>query len=474
MRQGPSHIVWWRSLYLRIGANFVLFVLGITFAQGLLWVSMSRRQAHDLRSSPNAAAMHMALGLSEQLQRGERLDLPGLHRERYPEWPNVYVVTRSDVRASGAVALDPEVVKTARLMMDPTITADQLDARPHGPVVMAPLRFNNTLHGLVVIPPPGGNIFVGLMKFVSPHGVFLLLTATTLAAFVIFGPARRKLAGLEAAAERMRQGDLQARAPEDGGDEIALVARAFNRMGDELAHRDEQLRRVDALRRQMLADVGHELRTPLTAMRGFVETLQMPGVADDPQRRQRYFATITRETTRLERIVSDLLDVARLEGGVAEFEFRLFDVQRLFEQVARRHEQAAHAQGIKLGIDVDVDADQVMGDPHRLEQAIENLVANAIRHSTTGGRVVMQAAIVEGRVRLSVRDTGPGIPADHLAHVFDRFYKADPSRAATVEGSGLGLSIVKAIVERHGGQVSVSSQPGDTCFTILLPADASA
>jgi len=469
----PAHVVWWRSLYLRIGVNFVLFVLGITFAQGLIWLYMSRQQAQDLRSSPNAAAMHMALTMSEQLQRGEQPDLPRLQRERYPDWPDVYVVTRTTVMASSDVSLDPEIVKTARLMMDPTVTIRELDARPHGRVVMAPLRANDSIYGLVVIPPPRGNIFFGVKRFVSPQGVLLLLTATTLAAFVIFGPARRKLSALEAAAERMRQGDLQARAPDDGGDEIAHVARAFNRMGDEIAQRDEELRRVDALRRQMLADVSHELRTPLTAVRGFIETLQMPGVADDPTRRDRYFATITRETTRLERIVSDLLDVARLEGGVAEFEFRLFDVRRLFEQVARRHEQAAQAQGIQLLVEVDADADQVLGDPHRLEQAIENLVANGLRHSPPGGRVVMQATCLEGRIRLSVRDTGPGIPADHLAHVFDRFYKADPSRAATSEGSGLGLSIVKAIVARHGGDVSVSSQPGDTCFSILLPADAS-
>lgn len=474
MTTRSGHVVWWRSLYLRIGVNFVLFVLGISFAQGLIWIWMSRQQAQELRWSPNATAMHMALTMSEQLQRGQPLDLPRLQRERYPDWPNVYVVTRTDVAASSDVALDPEIVKTARLMMDPTITTRQLDARPHGPIVMAPLRANNIVHGLVVIPPPQGNIFLGLMKFVSPQGVFLLLTATTLAAFVIFGPARRKLSALEAAAERMRQGDLQARAPDDGGDEIAHVARAFNRMGDELAERDEALRRVDTLRRQMLADVSHELKTPLTAMRGFIETLQMPGVADDPQRRERYFATITRETTRLERIVADLLDVARLEGGVTDFQFRVFDVPRLFEQVARRHEGAAQARGIQLLREVAAEADQVMGDPHRLEQAIENLVANAMRHTPPGGRVQMQATCVDGRVRLSVRDSGPGIPADHLAHVFERFYKADPSRAATVEGSGLGLSIVKAIVERHGGDVSVSSRPGDTCFMILLPADLTA
>ena len=122
----------------------------------------------------------------------------------------------------------------------------------------------------------------------------------------------------------MREGDLQARAPEEGGDEIALVARAFNRMGEQLAERDDALRQVDLLRRQMLADVSHELKTPLTAMRGFIETLQMPEIAGDEERRTRYFATLERETRRLERIVADLLDVARLENDVTDFEMRVF------------------------------------------------------------------------------------------------------------------------------------------------------
>jgi two-component system sensor histidine kinase BaeS len=302
----------------------------------------------------------------------------------------------------------------------------------------------------------------------------VLLVATVLAAFVIFTPARRKLAALEAAAERMRTGDLRARAPEHGADEIARVARAFNRMGDELAARDEAVRRVDQLRRQMLADVSHELKTPLTGMRGFIETLQMPEIAADPERRARYFSTLSRETTRLERIVSDLLDVARLEHGVAEFETQVLDTRRLFEQVGRRHEHAAAASDIRLLMDVEDGADQISGDPHRLEQALENLVANAMRHAPRGSEVAMLASLVPEGVCLAVRDTGPGIPPEHLDHVFERFYKADPSRAATREGSGLGLSIVKAIVQRHGGEIRVTSRPGHTLFSMILPQDAPA
>ena len=318
---------------------------------------------------------------------------------------------------------------------------------------------------------PRRSLISEVARFLSISGLLVLTASTALASWIIFTPARRKLSALEAAAEQMREGDLKARAPEDGGDEIALVARAFNRMGEQLAERDETLRTVDLMRRQMLADVSHELKTPLTAMRGFIETLQMPEIAADEERRTRYFATLERETRRLERIVADLLDVARLENNAADFEMRVFSTRRLFEQVARRNERVAVDIGVTFDIQVADEADQVYADPHRLEQAVDNLVANALRYTPRGGRVSMRADMAGDTVALKVVDTGPGIPAEHIGHVFDRFYKADPSRAATREGSGLGLSIVRAIVERHGGTVDVTSEPGRTEFTLLLPAD---
>ena len=131
----------------------------------------------------------------------------------------------------------------------------------------------------------------------------------------------------------------------------------------------------------------------------------------------------------------------------------MFSTRRLFEQVARRNERVAVDIGVAFDIQVADEADQVYADPHRLEQAVDNLVANALRYTPSGGRVSMRADMAGDTVALKVVDTGPGIPAEHIGHVFDRFYKADPSRAATREGSGLGLSIVRAIVERHGGTV---------------------
>jgi signal transduction histidine kinase len=314
---------------------------------------------------------------------------------------------------------------------------------------------------------------VGRWAVPLPAWRVILVVATTVAAFVIFGPARRRLMALEAAATRMGGGDWSARAPEDGRDEIARLAKAFNRMASELATRDEALRTSDRLRRQLLADVSHELRTPLTAMRGFVETLLLPEQTIDAERRARYLETVAAETVRLERIVGDLVDLARYESGVGSLAVQVFAIQRVFEHVIRCHERDAEARGVSFHVEVTEAADQVVADPDRIEQAVGNLVANALRFVEEGGTIDLHAtAAADECVEIAVVDSGPGTEPQHLAHVFERFYKADPARTSGATGSGLGLSIVKAIVERHRGRIQVTSRPGRTAFVIRLPQPA--
>jgi signal transduction histidine kinase len=306
----------------------------------------------------------------------------------------------------------------------------------------------------------------------SLPGTALLVLTTAVAALFIFRPAKRRLEELEQATQRLGAGDLTARASERGADEIAHVALGFNRMAGELARRDEALRTSDRLRRQMLADVSHELKTPLTAMRGYVETLRMADVTLDGVTRKRCLDTLERETGRLDRIVKDLLDLARLENGVGSLDVRVFATSRVFEHVVDRHEHEATARHIRLTTRVTQGADQMIGDPDRIEQVIENLVANALRHTPDGGSIEVYAETVGDSIGLSVVDSGEGIPPEHVPHVFNRFYKVDQARANGATGSGLGLSIAKAIIERHAGTIDVTSAPGRTAFTIRLPQDS--
>jgi signal transduction histidine kinase len=229
-----------------------------------------------------------------------------------------------------------------------------------------------------------------------------------------------------------------------------------------------QLQASDRVRRQLLADVSHELNTPLTAMRGYIETLAMPELAIDAKTRERYVDIVMEETRRLERIIGDLLDLARLEGGGDTIRRIAVDVPALFERVAGRHGRELQSRRISLVHHIDPAAESLVGDPDRLEQAIQNLAANALRHTPEGGTITLSAERAGDAIRLSVRDSGPGIAPEQLPHIFDRFYKGDASRRSA-GGSGLGLSIVRAIVERHGGTMTARNDTG-AVFEIMLPA----
>jgi two-component system sensor histidine kinase BaeS len=337
------------------------------------------------------------------------------------------------------------------------------------PVVIA-----GQVAGVVVVPPRAPFSF--LVRRYAPTLTLVssgaLIVGALLAAVVIFGPARKRLLAVEDAARRLGRGDLTARAPAEGGDEVAAVAMAFNSMAHDLGARAEALATSDRMRRQLLADVSHELTTPVTAMRGYLETLAMPEFAVDEATRTRYLGIIDDETQRLERIIGDLLDLARLEGGGGTLSIGDVRVAHLFDRVSARHERAGREAGVSIVARIESGADIVVGDRDRLEQAMQNLAANALRYAPPGTSIELRARREGAWTVLSVADEGPGIPAEHLPRVFDRFYKAEASRmqqAGVGGGSGLGLSIVRAIVERHGGTAAVRSRPGQTVFDLRLP-----
>jgi signal transduction histidine kinase len=202
-------------------------------------------------------------------------------------------------------------------------------------------------------------------------------------------------------------------------------------------------------------------------MRGYLETLAMPELQLDAPTRTRYLGICMDETLRLERIIADLLDLARLEGGGDTLRKERVATAALFERVRARHERSAQLTGVRFSTSIADGAEYIEGDPDRLEQALQNLAANALRHTPEAGEVRLEASADGDRVHVRVRDTGAGIPPEHLQLIFDRFYKADTSRKAA-GGSGLGLSIVKAIIERHGGTITATNDRG-AVFDISLP-----
>jgi two-component system sensor histidine kinase BaeS len=339
---------------------------------------------------------------------------------------------------------------------------------------VAPIVVGDAHVGFVVIPINPPPVFVAVRELgptLTWVGLVLLAIGAGIAALLIFSPAHRRLRSLEQAARALGEGRTDVRAVEAGGDEVSSLAHAFNRMADDLGTRAAALAASDRARRQLLADVSHELMTPLAAVRGYTETLAMPELNLDAPTRSRYLGIIGDETQKLEALIGDLLDLARVEGGGGRLSLEDVPVKELFSRIADRHGPAIRDRRITLDVSVSPQDLAVHADGERLEQALQNLAANALRHTPEGGRVSLAAEATPEGTRITVRDTGPGIPPEHLPHIFERFYKADAARSATkTAGSGLGLSIVQAIIERHGGTVAASNAPdGGAVFEIRIP-----
>ncbi|MBX3132496.1 MAG: HAMP domain-containing protein [Gemmatimonadaceae bacterium] len=253
------------------------------------------------------------------------------------------------------------------------------------------------------------------------------------------------------------------------GRTLNITARPLTGGGAVLALFDlTRVRRLEAVRRDFVANVSHELRTPLTIVGGFAETLV--GEDDLPAEMRKGFAErILGNTRRMQRIVDDLLDLSRIESGGWVPNPQRVDVTAMAQDVFSAARDAATAKGLELRAEVAAEASSVYADPTALRQILGNLVDNAVRH-TASGSVVLFTEPHERGVVLGVRDTGVGIPLEHLPRIFERFYRVDPGRAREEGGTGLGLAIVKHLVEAHGGRVKASSEVArGSSITALFP-----
>jgi signal transduction histidine kinase len=485
---------WYQSLYWRIALGLFAFLALMLIAEAALFLWTSDRIAGSMPArSPRRLAVIVASDIGAALSANPGQDLQQYVTDQFGDVFQTFVVVMRDGRTATNHDDVPERLQEAvaveRQRLEQFERNDEQrpggrggpdgprgDGRgrtlpPERPWESAVIRFEGRAVGVVSVltgPPPFSRVVRAMGPTTAVVGGGVLVVGTALIVLVVFGPARRRLKDVQAATERLGAGDLNARAPERGGDEVTAVARSFNRMADELAARAQALEESDRARRQLLADVSHELLTPLTAMRGYLDTLAMAEVDLDEPTRDRYLAIVNDETLRLEHLVGDLLELARLEGGGSTIRRERVEVAALFDRVRARHGRAAEAQGVRLASKIQSGAEFVEGDPDRLEQALQNLAANALRHTPAGGEIRLESAAVGDELHVRVRDSGPGIAQEHLPLIFDRFYKADTARKAA-GGSGLGLSIVKAIIERHGGTIEARNDHG-AVFDISLPA----
>ncbi len=278
-----------------------------------------------------------------------------------------------------------------------------------------------------------------------------------------------RLAQVSAAARRIAQGDLQARAPVSGRDEMADLARTFNAMAAQLEAAAQRQRELNQLRRDLIAWVSHDLQTPLASVRARVEALA-DGMVDDPAAAHRYLRTAQRDIQALSLLIDDLFQMAQLDAGGLKLDVAEGCLADVISDLLESFRETAAQQGVTLTGSVAPDVDPVTMDTARIGRVLANLVKNALQHTPGGGQVAVTASRQASGVRVEVRDTGEGLPPEIAPHLFKQFYRGETSRSRATGGAGLGLAIAKGFVEAHGGQIGVTSAPGrGATFWFTLP-----
>jgi signal transduction histidine kinase len=280
----------------------------------------------------------------------------------------------------------------------------------------------------------------------------------------------RPVEALTVAAEQMKRGKYTERvAVPKTQDELGQLALTFNEMANTIESDVNELRQQDKMRRELIANIAHDLATPLTAVQGFSEAL-----ADDliskPEERHETAQLIGREVQRLRRLVADMQQMSSLESGQIKLDLAPLDLSSLVDETLAVLTQESEEAGITITNEIAPSTPLVLADSDRVTQVLFNLLDNARRHTPRGGSITVSAQQEGPMLRVSIADTGVGIDANDLPHIFERFYRADRSRTGATGGSGLGLSIVKAIITAHRGDICAESTPGKgTRISFTLP-----
>ena len=319
--------------------------------------------------------------------------------------------------------------------------------------------------GTVTLAPVQGQVLTGEDRSLNNRLNELHLLAGGLAlalgllAAAVMAPAlARPLRRLTDAARRMQRGDLQARVAPSGAVELRELGQALNRLSETLEHEER-------IRRDAAADIAHELRTPLAGLVSRIEAAQDGVLADERGNLEAMHA----EALRLTELVDDLAKLADAQQPGLTMHKQPLDLHNLVEQRLRIHRD--HFQEKGLALEEQLGDATVYGDPGRIGQIIDNLLSNALRYTDVGGTVNVQLEQRDGEAVLDVTDTGIGISGDDLPYIFERFWRAEPSRARRTGGAGIGLAIVRELVLAHGGRIDVQSRPGEgSRFEVILPA----
>lgn len=353
------------------------------------------------------------------------------------------------------------VLVAAPILQDNHDSEFGMDSEDDLPAVIGAVTLSVPLRGIE-------ETIAQISRFMLYSGIVGVFFAAVFA-FSLSKKIARPLQKINRAALDMAAGNYRSKIAEEGDDEIGGLIKTFNYSVEQVEKNHEEQKRLENLRRNLVANVSHELKAPLASVRGYSE-LMLDGLIEESEK-EKYLKIILDNSVHLSRLVDDLLTLSHLESGQVSLELEDIPVEGLarwsFESVAPRSE----TNDIKLSIDLKPSLPVIRGDRHRLHEVLVNLLENAIAFTPPGGEVKLRVYQSGLRLILEVQDTGCGISGEELPYIFDRFYKVDKSRCRSSAGSGLGLSISRQLVELHGGVIEVESCPGlGSTFRVVLPA----
>jgi signal transduction histidine kinase len=390
-------------------------------------------------------------------------------------WQGVEAVLEERTNTS-IQALQPDWERTILLDANRRVLLDHGSATsllvgtvftPQSNEINLPLIINNVPVGTLLMdrgtPPRAIQLILSLIGPIAVISV-LLGILTLIIGLLLMRRMINPLSEVIAASQAVSQGDLTARVPVHARhDDLSALSDHFNHMADELERSDRQ-------RRNLMADIAHELRTPITILRGRLEGI-LDGVYPAEEA---HIAPALEETYLLERLVEDLRLLALTEANQLRFEVKPVGLTELVETTLGLFSAQASEENVRFHFDAEPDLPEVMLDPQRFQQVIGNLIDNALRYTPEGSSINLSIHRKDNTVELTISDEGTGIPEDELAHVFDRFWRGEKSRARSTGGAGLGLSIARQLVEAQGGRIRAQNRsPRGFEIQITLPFNAS-
>jgi len=338
----------------------------------------------------------------------------------------------------------------------------------------APVFEDETLQGyvyMILASEEYDNIAIALQESyllkIGVRSFMVTLAAAFLIGLFILWLLMKSLSDIVSTVKKFGSGDMTPRIATRSGGELAQLSVTINSMADTIVRNMEELKEVDKLRRDLIANISHDIRTPISIVHGYVETLIIKHGSLDETKQKEYLNTIIKSTERLKRLVEDLFELSKLESRQVKPRMEVFFISELLQDLVRKYKLLAQEKKIVLETEILSAAPMVLADVAMIERVFQNLIDNAINYTPENGKVKVSVEKDKARVLLKVTNTGKEIPPNELPKIFDRYYKIENKSG---RGTGLGLAIVKNILEIHRSDISVTSENSETTFSFDLPA----